>query len=303
MVSLTKRLVKTRDRGYPASVMTRLLTVLGAQVRPVPFDPAATMDKFEDEVGTARRAFPNAMLYLFPELYLTGEDPFARDAPRGFEDQVAVPVPGPLTERVGKIAARARRWLCCGSVIERAGDRVHNTALVFDPEGRLVVRYRKLFPWQPFESARPGSDPPPVFEVPGAGKIGLMICYDGWFPEVARGLALRGAEVILQPTLTATPDREEELVLARANAIANQCFVVNVNAVPSLGGGRSIGVDPEGRILFELGQTEELVVEALDLDRATAVRETGTRGMNRVLQHLDRAPPAVFEHYRRFLRG
>jgi len=84
-----------------------------------------------------------------------------------------------------------------------------------------------------------------VFDIPGVGRLGLMICYDGWFPEVARGLALQGAEIIFQPTLTTTPDCEEEFVLARANAIANQCFVVNVNAATTIGGGRSIGVDPE----------------------------------------------------------
>jgi hypothetical protein len=55
-------------------------------------------------------------------------------------------------------------------------------------------------------------------------------------------------------------------------------------------------------VLFELGQTEELVVEALDLDRVAAVRLRGTRGLNRVLEHLERAPAAVFEPYRRYLR-
>ncbi|HEX6231420.1 MAG TPA: carbon-nitrogen hydrolase family protein [Actinomycetota bacterium] len=283
--------------------MTRPLTILGAQARAVPFDPAATLDKFEEEVRMAQVAFPEATVYLFPELYLTGDDPFAPGAPPRFEADVAVPIPGPLTDRIGKIAARAGRWICPGSVFELAGRDVYNTALMFDPRGRLVARYRKLFPWQPFERSTPGTEPPPVFEIPGVGMAGLMICYDGWFPEVARGLALRGAELILHPTLTATPDREQELVLARANAIANQCFVVNVNAVPSRGGGRSMGVDPEGRVLFELGQAEELVVEVLDLDRVSTVRSAGTRGLNRVLQHVREAPVAVFEPYRALLRG
>ncbi|MFB3737444.1 MAG: carbon-nitrogen hydrolase family protein [Candidatus Velamenicoccus archaeovorus] len=283
--------------------MGRLLTVLGAQVRPVSLDPAATLAKFEDEVAMARRTFPAADLYLFPELYLTGDDPFVPGAPADFVRRTAEPVPGPLTERVGKVAARAGRWICAGSVFERDGRDVYNTALVFDPEGRLVVRYRKLFPWQPFEGTRAGETVPPVFEVPGVGKLGVMICYDGWFPEVARGLALRGAELILHPTLTTSPDREQELILARANAIANQCYVLNVNAVPRVGGGRSIGVDPEGRVLFDLGQTEEFVVEPVDLDRVTTVRRLGTRGTNRVLHHLKRAPAAVFSPYRRFVRG
>jgi formamidase len=126
-----------------------------------------------------------------------------------------------------------------------------------------------------------------------------MTCYDGWFPEVARGLAVRGAEGIIQPSLTSTPDREEELVLARANAIVNQCFVMNVNAASTVGGGRSIGVDPEGRVLFQAGEGEALIPEVLDLDRTAVVRRHGTRGLNRVWQHYLQAPPAVLERYSR----
>jgi formamidase len=282
--------------------MSRLLTVLGAQVRPVPFDPEATFAKFEREVRMARVAFSDASLLLFPELYLTGDDPFSAGEHTGFMERVAEPVPGPLTERIGKVAARARRWICAGSIFERGrAGAIYNTALVFDPKGRLVTSYRKLFPWQPFETTTPGDKPAPVFEIPRGGRLGVMICYDGWFPEVARGLALQGAELILHPTLTTTPDRDQELVMARANAIANQCYVVNVNAVPSVGGGRSIGVDPEGRVLFELGQTEEFVLETVDLDRVAHVREHGTRGVSRALQHIERAPKAAFEPYRRLL--
>ena len=281
--------------------MNRILTVLGAQVRPVPFDAAATLDKFEDEVQMVRRSFANADLLMFPELYLTGDDPFAPGTPTDFMAHGAESIPGPLTERVGKIAARAKRWIAAGSIFERDGAEIYNTAIVFDPEGALVAVFRKLFPWQPFEGTTPGSEPAPVFDIPGVGKLGVMICYDGWFPEVARGLALAGAEMIVHPTLTNTPDREQELVLARANAISNQLYVMNINAVPSIGGGHSIGVDPEGHVLFELGEREDFVVEVVDLDRVTQVRERGTRGLNRVLEHARRAPKAVFEPYRPLL--
>lgn len=281
--------------------MPATLTVLSAQARPVRWDPAATLDKLEAEVRTWRRTFPHVDLYLFPELYLTGDDPWTL-APADVGRDAAVPIPGPLTERLGRVAARARRWLCAGSVFERAGRKVHNTALVFDPAGNLVVRYRKVFPWMPYEALDRGTEAPPVFDIPRVGRLGVLICYDGWFPEMARSLALRGAEVILQPTLTTTADREQELVLARANAIVNQAYVVNVNSVPTIGGGRSIAVDPHGRTLFELGLEEGFAIETLDLALVRDARANGSRGMNRLLEHVQGGPPAAFEHYRPLLR-
>jgi formamidase len=264
--------------------MTRLLHVVGAQVSPVAGDPDATLDKLAHDVHTIRAAFPKAQLYLFPELYLTGEHPFRSPVP---VERIRHRIPGPLTVRLGEIARRARRWLCPGSIYEAAGRRTYNTALLFSPDGTLVSTYRKLFPWKPFEVSDPGDRPPPVIDIPRVGRAGMMICYDGWFPEVPRSLAVQGAEVILHPTLTSTPDREEELVLARANAIANQCYVLNVNASIQVGGGRSIGVDAEGRVLFEGGGGEELFSEVLDLDRVRTVRDRGTRGMNRLLWQLE----------------
>ncbi len=280
--------------------MTRLLHIVAAQVRPVPWDPAASLEKFGDEVRMIRGAFPDAGLYVFPELYLTGEHPFTK-GPAGFEAGAAQPVPGPLTRAIGRLAKRADRWIVAGSILELAGDRLYNTALAFAPSGRLAARYRKMFPWRPFETVSPGATPPPVFSIPGAGRVGLMICYDGWFPEMARSLAVRGAEVILQPTLTTSPDREQELVLARANAIVNQCYVINPNAAVTIGGGRSVGVDPEGRVLFLGGSGEELIPEVLDLDRVATVRERGIRGVSRPFAHFKDAPPAAFEHYRGLL--
>jgi len=276
--------------------VTRLLHVVGAQISPIAGDPGATLEKFAEEVRTIRGSFPKAQLYLFPELYLAGEMPFRTHAPIA-ENRHRVP--GPLTERIGAIARRARRWIQAGSIYERAGRKTYNTALLFAPDGTVVSTYRKLFPWMPFESTDPGASAPPVVDMPRIGKAGMMICYDGWFPEVPRSLALGGAEVLLHPTLTSTSDREEELVLARANAIANQCYVLNVNGSIEVGGGRSIGVDPEGRVLFEGGSGEEFFSEVLDLDRVRTVRERGTRGMNRLLWQLaEHGPKAADPDYR-----
>jgi formamidase len=270
--------------------MTRLLHVVGAQISPVGGDPEATFEKFATEVRTIRGSFPKAQLYLFPELFLAGEQPFRSHVPvTGNRHRV----PGPLTERIGTVARRARRWIQAGSIYEASGSKTYNTALLFAPDGSMVSTYRKLYPWMPFEVSEPGRDAPPVVDLPRIGKAGMMICYDGWFPEVPRSLALGGAEVILHPTLTSTPDRAEELILAQANAITNQCYVLNVNGALEVGGGRSIGVDPEGRTLFEGGSGEEYLSEVLDLDRVTTVRERGTRGMNRLLWQLEEHGPRV----------
>jgi formamidase len=276
--------------------MSRLLHVVGVQARSVEGDPEATVDRFEREVRTLRSSFPEAQLYLFPELWLTGEHPFRHSTP---ERELAVTVPGPLTERLGKVAERAERWICAGSIYERGrAGAFYNTALVFSPDGELVTTYRKLYPWMPFERSRPGTKAAPVFDIPDVGRLGVMICYDGWFPEVARGLALQGAELIAQPTATTTPDREEEIVLARANAIANQVYLFNPNMVSTFGPGRSVGVDPEGRVLFEAGAGEELFVEVVDLDRVDELRRRGTRGITRPWRHFREGPlDAVLEPY------
>jgi formamidase len=237
---------------------------------------------------------------VFPELYLSGEDPFTRDEPQGYAEEVAEPIPGPTTDRIGKLAATAKRWIAAGSLLERADEGIFNTAVVFSPTGELVARHRKIVPWAPFEKTVPGGALT-VFDIPGKGRVGLMICYEGWFPEIARGLALKGAELIVQPSLTTTPDRAEELVLARSHAIVNQCFVVNVNGVATIGGGSSIAVDPEGRVLFEAGGGEEFLVEVIDMERVSQIRERGTRGLNRVWKHFNDAPPALLDGYRELL--
>ena len=126
-----------------------------------------------------------------------------------------------------------------------------------------------------------------VFDIDGVGRAGLAICYDGFFPEVFRQLAWMGAEVVFQPTLTTTSDRGAELVTARANAIVNQLYVVNVNAAAPAGLGRSLIVDPEGMVKVEAGSSDELLTDVLDLDAVTRVREFGTAAVSRMWQQID----------------
>jgi len=271
--------------------VSRILGLAAAQVAPVANDPEATYAKFAAEVRSLAALSPAIDLYVFPEYYLTGMGSFGTPMPAGYLSAVAETVPGPLTDRIGRLARDTGRWIVPGSIVERDGDKVYNTALAFSPDGELVARYRKIFPWMPFETSVPG-DEYVTFDIPGIGRFGMAICYDGWVPEIMRTLAWMGAEVILQPTYTRTADRPHELILARANAIANQVYVVNPNVGRLFGTGSSIVVDPEGRVLAQGGSGEEFITVYLDLDLVSTTREHGTAGLNALWKQLrDWSPP------------
>jgi formamidase len=270
----------------------RTLSIAALQTTPVFRDPEATLGLLRSRVLGARSVVPHLQLLLLPELHLSGQ-PQLLEEQSSYPEQVAVPIPGPLTEALGELARESGLWLVPGTVFERAeSGEIHNTALAFSPAGELVARYRKVFPWQPHEESVPG-DCFVTFEIPDVARIGLAICYDGNFPEVFRQLAWMGAEVVLQPTLTTTSDRDAELVLARANAIANQLYVVNLNAAAPAGLGRSLVVDPEGLVRRQAGEAEELITDVLDLDAVERAREFGTAGVSRMWEQAQRQVPRI----------
>ncbi|WP_226346586.1 carbon-nitrogen hydrolase family protein [Agilicoccus flavus] len=185
-------------------------------------------------------------------------------------------------------------WLVPGTVPESApGGGVHNTTVLVGPDGELTCVYRKIFPWRPFEPFEMGVDLP-VVELAGFGRVGFAICYDLWFPEIARQLAWSGAELIVIPTQTSTRDREQEIVLARAAAITNQVFVLSLNAAAPSGVGRSLLVDPEGVVRFMApSENPAVLTDALDLGAVRTVREFGTCALNRIWHQLGPGDPVV----------
>lgn len=263
----------------------RSLPILAAQV------PAAAgedpLRAFGADLRLRLALHPQTRLVLYPELHLT---------PPGGEPQMrrlAEPVPGPRSDALCALAAEHSVWLVPGSVYEQGeGDAVHNTALAISPEGEIVARYRKCFPWRPWELTEPG-DEFVVFDIPELGRVGLSICYDTWFPEVARHLAWMGAEVILAPTLTSTADREQELILARAAAIANQVFVVNLNAATPSGTGVSLIADPEGHVLMQAGEGPVSLTQVLDLGAVERARRFGSSGLNRLWSQMREGDPVL----------
>ncbi len=183
-----------------------------------------------------------------------------------------------------KLAAKHNIWLIPGSYFQSISDKVYNTALVINPAGEIIERYHKIYPFYPYEKGVSAGDQFVVFEVPNIGKFGLMICYDQWFPELTRNLCWMGAEVIICPTMTNSIDRKNELVLAQANAISNQCYFININSAGKLGYGESIIVGPEGETIHKAGFGDELIAVELDLKRVRNVRERGVHGLGQVLK-------------------
>jgi deaminated glutathione amidase len=252
----------------------------------VPWNANATVDKITDITQNIHQKFPWVQLVMFHELVVPGLVQFVTTANNGTWKAGAEPVPGPLTERLCALARKTGIWLVPGSMYEQDGDKLYNTAIVISPRGEIVSKYRKMFPWLPYESGTAEGDQFCVFDIPDVGRFGLCICYDMWFPEVSRTLAWMGAEVILQPTLTPTSDRELELIMCRANALFNQCYFISVNGIGDWGGGRSIMIDPDGRVLQEASANQTFLTEIIDLDHVTRTREYGTLGLAQTLKQL-----------------
>ena len=259
--------------------MSRPLPIAVAQVLPVPLNSGSR--DFAEGVASLLDDFPNTRLVIYPELHLFGVT--GHLAERNAQLRAAAePLDGPRVKLLGELAADLGVWLMPGTVCEDGGDgALYNTAVVFSPTGELVASYRKCFPWRPYEPYTAG-DRFVVFDIPDVGRVGVSICYDTWFPEVARHLAWMGAEVIVNPTQTTTCDRAQEVVLARANAITNQVFVVNVNtASPSEPAAASSSIRKAGSG-SRRATRRRLLTDVLDLDDVTRVRTFGTAGLNRM---------------------
>lgn len=215
---------------------------------------------------------PEVELVVFSELAVYGHDPAKAEA-----------IPGEASRYLAGLAKEFGIWLVPGSLNEKTSEGIYNTALVINPRGEIIATYRKRYPWRPSETTR-GGDSFCVFDIPGRLKIGLCICYDQWFPEIARQLTWMGAQVILCPTMTTTPDRPLELILSQANAIANQVYFININGLGIGGNGYSIIVDPEGKILQSAEEEEKILTVGINADKIRNIREEGTLGACQVLK-------------------
>ena len=208
---------------------------------------------------------------------------------------LAEPIPGPSTEALAE-AARQHQVVIVGSLFERREAGVyHNTAVVLDADGSLLGTYRKMhIPDDPLYFEKyyftPGDQGYRCFDT-RYGRIGVLVCWDQWYPEGARLTALQGAKVLFYPTAIGwhpsekaqygTAQRDAWRTIQRAHAIANGVYVAAVNRVghegPSEGGlefwGSSFVSDPFGVVLSEASNNkEEILVAECDLAHLESVR-------------------------------
>jgi predicted amidohydrolase len=246
------------------------IAIAGLQLEAINGD---NLDAMESEIDTVARRFPWVNMVVLGELNGYGAD-----------KKHAQPMPGPFEARFSEVAKRNGIWLIPGSIMEQSGNDCFNTCPVMNPDGEVIARYRKQFPWLPYESGVACGDRSVVFDVPDIGRFGISICYDMWFPETLRTMSWMGAEVILHPSLTSTIDRDVEKCMVRAGAAIYQCYFFDVNVGGPLGVGQSIVAGPGGEVLHEAGKGREIIPLRLDLDYVRDVRSNGWHGLGQPLK-------------------
>jgi predicted amidohydrolase len=226
------------------------------------------------KVALTVERYPWVQMVMLSELATCGPVP-----------QNAQAVDGPAEAAYRQVARDYGIWLLPGSLYEAAPDgNIYNMAPVINPDGDVVARCRKLFPFLPYEAGVTAGDSFCVFDIPDIGRFGVSICYDIWIPETTRALTALGAEALLHPVLTGTVDRDIELAMARATAAQFQCYVFDINGLGAGGVGRSAVIDPAGMVMYQAGGNEEIIPVEIDLTQVRRQRECGLRGLGQPLK-------------------
>jgi predicted amidohydrolase len=242
-------------------------------------DQAANLKEARHWVG--RAAAQGASLVVLPEVFIWRGN-------KKLEREFAEPVPGPTSTALSELARARQVYLLGGSILEviANSDKAYNTSLLFDPNGNLVAAYRKIHLFdvdlangvslRESETRAHGGEV--VVAETELGRMGLSVCYDLRFPELYRGHADHGADLIFVPSaFTAFTGEAHWEALLRARAIENQVYVI---AADQFGKspksfechGHSLIVDPWGKILAELPDGPGVISAEIDLDYLAQVR-------------------------------
>jgi N-carbamoylputrescine amidase len=254
-------------------------------------DADANLSVIETRVAEAAKR--GAQLVLLQELH---NGPYFCQHEAVCEFDLAESIPGPSTERLGKLAKQHGVVLVSSLFERRAAGLYHNTAVVFEKDGSIAGKYRKMhIPDDPGFYEKFYFTPGDIGFTPidtSVGRLGVLVCWDQWYPEAARLMALAGAELLLYPTAIGwDPDEAQDeknrqrdawILSHRGHAVANGLPVLSCNRVghePSpLGAsgiqfwGNSHVLGPQGEFVAEAGGEPEILSVEIDLARSEHVR-------------------------------
>jgi len=236
------------------------------------------LTKAEEMLKRAAEDYNSDVLVL-PEMF---NCPYSND----FFPAYAEAFPGESTDRLSSLAKELKVYIIGGSIPEREGDKIYNTSFIFDPEGKLLAKHRKM---HLFDIAVEGGITFKESDTLGAGnhvtvvdtpfcKLGIAICYDMRFPELMRLMVEKGAEVIIIPAafnMTTGPAHWDSLIKIRA--LDNQVFFVAASPARNLEAvyhayGHSTIISPWGDIVARAGEGEEIIYGELDLEYVNKIR-------------------------------
>jgi len=239
--------------------------------------PQANLEKAERAAAKAA-GLCRPDVVVFPEMFMSF-------CPSGTAGETvldaAQPLDGPFVTGMRRLAKQYGTWLVFGmseTVEDPADRRCYNTSVVVDAQGGLVSVYRKThlydaFGYKESDRIKPGGGLFEPIDTP-FGRLGLFVCYEVRFPEVARWQRAKGADIIVMPTAWA-PGKLKSLhfrTLVTARAIENTVYMLACNQCGAGATGESVAVDPMGVPIAGCGEGEELAVVRVDLDRVDEVR-------------------------------
>jgi len=253
-------------------------------------NPAGNLERAVAHIRQASQ--DGAEIICLPELFLTPY--FCQKMDPALFD-LAESIPGPTTETLGKLAKSLGKVIVASLFERRDAGVYHNTAVVLDADGTLLGKYRKMhIPDDPLYYEKyyftPGDLGFRIFAT-RFGRVGVLVCWDQWFPEAARLTTLKGADVLVYPTAIGWHPRERAEfgtaqhqaweISQRGHAVANGVYVAAINRIghegPADGGldfwGASFVSDPQGTLLARAGHEEETVlIASCDLRKMEDVR-------------------------------